>query len=305
MSILVVGTVAFDNIKTPFGTAERCLGGSATYFAVAASFFTEVDLIAVVGDDFTDEDMSIFRGRRINLDGLQRVRGAKTFFWSGEYGFDLNVAKTRETQLNVFADFRPQLNERQRKAEVLFLANIHPELQMDVLHQAQRPRLVALDTMNLWIDTKRQALEDAFRQVDLVVINEAETRQFMRQPNLVQAARGVLALGPRSIVIKRGEYGVLMITKDAVFAVPAYPLENVFDPTGAGDTFAGGFLGYLASRPQHSDKEMRRAIIFGSVLASFTVEKFSLDRLREITVNDIQERYRSFRALTHFEDFES
>jgi sugar/nucleoside kinase (ribokinase family) len=305
MSILVVGTVAFDNIKTPFGAAERCLGGSATYFAVAASFFTEVDLIAVVGDDFTDEDMSIFRGRRINLDGLQRVRGAKTFFWAGEYGFDLNVAKTRETRLNVFADFRPQLNERQRKAEVLFLANIHPELQMDVLHQAERPRLVALDTMNLWIDTKRQALEDAFRQVDLVVINEAETRQFMREPNLVKAARGVLALGPRTIVIKRGEYGVLMVTKDAVFAVPAYPLENVFDPTGAGDTFAGGLLGYLASRPQHSDKEMRRAIIFGSVLASFTVEKFSLDRLREITGADIQERYRSFRALTHFEDFES
>jgi sugar/nucleoside kinase (ribokinase family) len=305
MSILVVGTVAFDNIKTPFGTAERCLGGSATYFAVAASFFTEVDLIAVIGDDFTDEDMSIFRGRRINLDGLQRVRGAKTFFWAGEYGFDLNVAKTRETQLNVFADFRPQLNERQRKTAVLFLANIHPELQMDVLHQAERPRLVALDTMNLWIDTKRQALQDAFRQVDLVVINEAETRQFMREPNLVKAARGVLALGPGTIVIKRGEYGVLMITKDAVFAVPAYPLENVFDPTGAGDTFAGGFLGYLASRPQHSDKEMRRAIIFGSVLASFTVEKFSLDRLREITLSDIQQRYQSFRSLTHFEDFES
>jgi sugar/nucleoside kinase (ribokinase family) len=305
MSILVVGTVAFDNIQTPFGKAERCLGGSATYFAVAASFFTEVDLIAVVGDDFTDDDMSIFRGRRINLDGLQRVRGAKTFFWAGEYGFDLNVAKTRETQLNVFADFRPRLNERQRKAGVLFLANIHPELQMDVLHQAERPRLVALDTMNLWIDTKRKALEDAFRQVDLVVINEAETRQFMRDPNLVKAARGILALGPRTIVIKRGEYGVIMITQDAVFAVPAYPLENVFDPTGAGDTFAGGFLGYLASRREHYDHEMRRAIIFGSVLASFTVEKFSLDRLREITLADIQERYRSFRALTHFEDFES
>jgi sugar/nucleoside kinase (ribokinase family) len=305
MSILVVGSVAFDNIQTPFGKAERCLGGTATYFSVAASFFTDVDLIAVIGDDFTDDDMAIFRGRRINLDGLQRVRGAKTFFWSGEYGFDLNVAKTRETQLNVFADFRPQLNERQRKAEVLFLANIHPELQMDVLHQTERPRLVALDTMNLWIDTKRQPLEDAFRQVDMVVINEAETRQFMRDPNLVKAARGILALGPHTIVIKRGEYGVLMITRDSVFAVPAYPLENVFDPTGAGDTFAGGLLGYLASRRDHSDQEMRRAIIFGSVLASFTVERFSLDRLREITLADIQERYRSFRALTHFEDFES
>ena len=304
MSILVVGTVAFDSIKTPFGKAERCLGGSATYFSVAASFFTAVDLIAVIGDDFTDEDMSIFRGRRINLDGLQRVGGAKTFFWAGEYGFDLNVAKTRDTQLNVFAEFHPRLNERQRTAEVLFLANIHPELQMDVLHQAKRPRLVALDTMNLWIDTKHEALENAFRQVDMVVINEAETRQFMREPNLVKAARGILALGPSTIVIKRGEYGAMMITKDVVFAAPAYPLENVFDPTGAGDTFAGGFLGYLASRREHNDQEMRRAIIFGSVLASFTVEKFSLDRIREITVSDIQERYRSFRALTHFEDFE-
>jgi len=305
MSILVVGTVAFDSIKTPFAKAERCLGGSATYFSVAASFFTAVDLIAVIGDDFTDEDMSIFHGRRINLDGLQRVGGAKTFFWAGEYGFDLNVAKTRDTQLNVFAEFHPRLNERQRTAEVLFLANIHPELQMDVLHQAKRPRLVALDTMNLWIDTKHEALENAFRQVDMVVINEAETRQFMREPNLVKAARGILALGPRTIVIKRGEYGAMMITKDVVFAAPAYPLENVFDPTGAGDTFAGGFLGYLASRREHNDREMRRAIIFGSVLASFTVEKFSLDRLREITLADIQERYRDFRALTHFEDCES
>ncbi len=304
MSILVVGTVAFDNIQTPFAKAERCLGGSATYFAVAASFFTDVDLIAVVGDDFTDEDLSIFKGRQINLDGLQRVRGAKTFFWSGEYGYDLNVAKTRETQLNVFGDFHPQLNETQRRSPVLFLANIHPELQMDVLHQAERPRLVALDTMNLWIATKREALEKAFQQVDLAVINEAETRQFTGEANLVKGAREILALGPKTIVIKRGEYGVLMITSDAVFAVPAYPLENVFDPTGAGDTFAGGFLGYLASCNDHDDREFRRAIIFGSVLASFTVEKFSLDRLREITLNDIRERYRAFRALTHFEDFE-
>jgi len=305
MSILVVGTVAFDNIQTPFGKAERCLGGSATYFSVAASFFTDVDLIAVVGDDFTGEDCSIFRGRRINLDGLERVPGAKTFFWSGEYGYDLNVAKTRDTQLNVFADFHPKLSEKQRRAEVLFLANIHPELQMDVLHQAKKPRLVALDTMNLWIATKRDALEKAFREVDLVVINEAETRQFTGQANLVKGAREILALGPTTIVIKRGEYGVLMITPDAAFAVPAYPLEAIFDPTGAGDTFAGGFLGYLAACKNHDERELRRAIIFGSVLASFTVEKFSLDRLREITLGDIQERYRAFRALTHFEDFEA
>ena len=304
MSILVVGSVAFDNIETPFGKAERCLGGSATYFSVAASFFTDVDLVAVVGDDFSEKDLDIFRGRRVNLDGLERIRGAKTFFWSGEYGYDLNVAKTRDTQLNVFANFQPKLSERQRRAHVLFLANIQPELQMNVLEQMKEPRLVALDTMNLWISTKRDALEEAFRHVNLVLINEAETRQFTGQTNLIKGARQILSLGPHTIVIKRGEYGVLMITRGEAFAVPAYPLENVFDPTGAGDTFAGGFLGYLTSRREHSDLELRRAIIFGSVLASFTVEKFSLDRLREITRDDIYQRYRAFRALTQFEDFE-
>jgi sugar/nucleoside kinase (ribokinase family) len=305
MSILVVGSVAFDALQTPFGKVDRCLGGSATYFSVAASFFTEVDLVAVVGDDFTDEDASIFRGRRINLDGLQRVAGERTFFWSGEYGYDLNVAKTRDTQLNVFADFKPALNEKQKRADVLFLANIQPELQMDVLRQTERPRVVALDTMNLWIDLKRDALAEAFSQVDLVIINEAEVRQFTKEANLVKGARSILALGPKILVVKRGEYGVLMITQDAIFAAPAYPLENVFDPTGAGDTFAGGFLGFLASRSEVHDRELRRAIIFGSVLASFTVEKFSLDRLREITLRDIHERYQQFRALTHFEDFEA
>ena len=302
MSILVVGTVAFDNIQTPFGRADRCLGGSATYFSVAASFFTEVALIAVIGDDFTEKDLEIFRGRKINLDGLERVAGAKTFFWSGEYGYDLNVAKTRDTQLNVFADFHPKLNAQQKKTDVLFLANIHPELQMDVLHQTDRPRLVALDTMNLWIDTKRDALEKAFAKVDLVIINEAEARQFTKEANLIKAARMILALGPKWIVLKRGEYGVMMVTRDAVFAAPAYPLENVFDPTGAGDTFAGGFLGYLSACATIDEREMRRAIIFGSVLASFTVERFSLDRLREISFGDVKARYRDFRALTHFED---
>jgi sugar/nucleoside kinase (ribokinase family) len=304
LSILVVGSVAFDAIQTPFGKVDRCIGGSATYFSVAASFFTPVELVAVVGDDFSAEDASVFKGRNINIDGLQRVKGARSFFWSGEYGFDLNVAKTRDTQLNVFADFKPQLNERQRSADVLFLANIDPELQMDVLKQTKRPRLVALDTMNYWISSKHEALERIFREVDLIVINEAEVRQFMKEPNLVKAARAILALGPKTLVIKRGEYGVLMVTKDAVFAAPAYPLENVFDPTGAGDTFAGGFLGYLASRREIADKELRRAIIFGSVLASFTVEKFSLDRLREISLREVQERYADFRALTHFEDYE-
>jgi sugar/nucleoside kinase (ribokinase family) len=302
--ILVVGSVAFDAISTPFGKVDRCIGGSATYFSVAASFFSEVDVVAVVGEDFGDEETAVFKGRKINLDGLQRVPGQKTFFWSGEYGFDLNVAKTRDTQLNVFADFKPQLNERQRRPDVLFLANIQPELQLDVLKQCERPRLVALDTMNLWINIAKDALTKVFSEVDLIVINEAEVRQYTEEANLVKGARRILELGPKTLVVKRGEYGVMMITKDAVFAAPAYPLENVFDPTGAGDTFAGGFLGYLASRREINDREMRRAIVFGSVLASFTVEKFSLDRLREITLSDVEERYQDFRALTHFEDHE-
>jgi sugar/nucleoside kinase (ribokinase family) len=302
MSILVVGSVAFDALQTPFGKVDKCIGGSATYFSVAASFFSEVDLVAVVGDDFTDEHLSVFQGRRINLDGLQRVPGEKTFFWSGEYGFDLNVAKTRDTQLNVFASFKPELKESHRQPDVLFLANIQPELQMQVLEQCKRPRLVALDTMNLWINVAKEALTRIISKVDLVVINEAEVRQFTEEANLVKGARQILALGPKTLVVKRGEYGVMMITPDAVFVAPAYPLENVFDPTGAGDTFAGGLLGYLASRSDITDRELRRGIVFGSVLASFTVEKFSLDRLREITLRDVQERYADFKALTHFED---
>ena len=302
MSITVVGSVAFDAIQTPFGKVDKCLGGSATYFSVAASFFTNVELVAVVGEDFTETDAAIFKGRKINLDGLQRVKGQKTFFWAGEYGFDLNVAKTKETQLNVFAGFKPELNERQRSSDVLFLANIDPDLQMEVLKQS-RPRLVALDTMNYWITSKKESLARIFGAVDLIVINEAEVRQFTGEANLIKGSRQILSLGGKTLVVKRGEYGVLMITKDAIFAAPAYPLETVFDPTGAGDTFAGGFLGYLSSRREMSDQEMRRAIVFGSVLASFTVEKFSLDRLREISLSDIQERYQAFRKLTHFDDF--
>ncbi|MEA2164701.1 MAG: hypothetical protein QOK37_2828 [Thermoanaerobaculia bacterium] len=304
MGILVLGTVAYDAIQTPFGKVDRCIGGSATYFSVAASFFTEVDLVAVIGDDFADDDLDVFRGRKINLDGLERVAGAKTFFWSGEYGFDLNVAKTRETQLNVLADFKPKLNEKHRNTDVLFLANIQPDLQLEVLRQCRRPRIVALDTMNLWIDIAKESLTRIIREVDLVIINEAEVRQYTGESNLIKGARQILALGPRTLVVKRGEYGVMMITKDAVFTAPAYPLEEVFDPTGAGDTFAGGFLGYLASRAEANDHELRRAIVFGSVLASFTVEKFSLDRLREIALDDVYERYQEFRKLTHFEDHE-
>ena len=304
MGILVVGSVAFDALQTPFGKVDRCIGGSATYFSVASSFFTPVSIVAVVGEDFSDDDAAIFNGRNIDTSGLQRIPGEKTFFWSGEYGYDLNVAKTRDTQLNVFAGFKPELTEEQRNTDVLFLANIQPELQLDVLRQCKRPRIVALDTMNLWISIAKEALERVFREVDLIIINEAEVRQFTNEANLIKGARQILELGPKTLVIKRGEYGVIMVTKDAIFAAPAYPLETVFDPTGAGDTFAGGFLGYLSSRKEIHDRELRRAIIFGSVLASFTVEKFSLDRLREISLADVHERYQDFRALTHFEDFE-
>jgi len=300
--ILVVGSVAFDSLKTPFGSRERAIGGSATYFSVAASFFSPVELVGVVGDDFGDEEMKVFAGRSIDTSGLTHVPG-KTFFWSGEYDFDLNVAKTRDTQLNVFADFKPELPAKFRNPDVLFLANIDPELQLDVLHQtAKRPRLVALDTMNYWITSKKEALGKIINEVDLVIINEAEVRQFTGQPNLIQGCRTILQMGPKTVVVKRGEYGVLMISSDRVFAAPAYPLENVFDPTGAGDTFAGGFLGYLASRPTLDDRELRRGIVFGSVAASYNVEAFSLDRLLQISRKDIDQRFRDLLALTKFDE---
>ena len=303
MSILVVGSVAFDSISTPFGSAERALGGSATYFSVSASFFCPVQLVAVVGEDFTEEEMKAFEGRPIDTSGLSRVEG-KTFFWSGEYGFDLNVAETKDTQLNVFAEFQPKLPEAFRSPDVLFLANIHPDLQLDVLRQAKRPRLVALDTMNYWITSAKPELERVLREVDMLVINEGEVRQLTGEPNILKASRMIHDMGPQTLVLKRGEYGVLLLTPESIFAAPAYPLESVFDPTGAGDTFAGGFMGYLASCSELTPENYRRAIIFGSVMASFNVESFSLDRLRTLTRKEIDDRYRAFRRLTHFEDLD-
>ena len=301
MSILVVGSIAFDAIETPFGRTEKAIGGSATYFSVAASSFVPVQVVGIVGEDFGADEMSVFEGRRIDTSGIERVEG-KTFFWSGSYGFDLNVANTRDTQLNVFASFRPKLPEHFRKPDVLFLANIDPELQLDVLEQIERPRLVALDTMNFWISSKREALEKVIKAVDMMIVNEGEVRQLTGEHNLVRGARELLKMGPRTIVIKRGEYGVLMVMSDRIFAAPAYPLEDVFDPTGAGDTFAGGFLGYLTACDTISELSIRRALVFGSVVASYNVEAFSLDRLRTITRDDIQRRYVEFRQLTHFDD---
>ncbi|KAB0671573.1 sugar kinase [Oryzomonas sagensis] len=301
MGIVVVGTVAFDTVETPFGRGENVLGGSATYFSTSASFFTDVSLVAVVGEDFPAEHISFLQSRDINTDGLQRIPG-KTFHWSGKYGYDLNEAQTLDTQLNVLSEFRPSLPESYRDADYLFLANIDPDLQMEVLDQVRRPKLVACDTMNFWISSKPEALKKVLQKADIVVINEGEARQFTNQSNLVRAAREIIALGCKRLVVKRGEYGVLMFTADSVFAAPAYPLEEVFDPTGAGDTFAGGFMGYLANTGDLSEEGIRQAIVFGSVMASFNVEDFSLDRMKRLEYREIEARYRSFKALTSFRD---
>jgi sugar/nucleoside kinase (ribokinase family) len=299
MGIVAVGTVAFDTIETPFGRGENVLGGSATYFSTSASFFTDVSLVAVVGEDFPDEHVQFLRSRDIDLQGLQKIPG-KTFHWTGRYGYDLNEAQTLDTQLNVLLDFRPVLPEAYRQTEVLFLANIDPELQLQVLDQVASPKLVACDTMNFWISSKPEALKAVMRRVDIVIINEGEARMFTGEANLVKAARRILALGCRRLVVKRGEYGVLMFTADGVFAAPAYPLEDVFDPTGAGDTFAGGFMGFLANTGDLSEDAIRQALVMGTVMASFNVEDFSLNRLKRLQYSEIEERYRSFKALTHF-----
>jgi len=301
MSILVVGSVAFDTISTPFGRAEEVLGGSAIHFAAAASFFADVRLVAVVGEDFPQDLLAFLRDRSVDLCGLQRVSG-KTFRWAGEYGHNLNEAHTLDTQLNVFADFVPTIPEEYRDSEVVFLANIDPDLQRDVLAQVRRPRFVAADTMNFWITGKPESLRQTLRLVDTLLINDAETRQLANEANLVQAARRILQWGPRALVIKRGEFGALLINDGGWFAAPALPLEVVRDPTGAGDSFAGGFVGYLARTMQFEDTSVRKAMIMGSVMASFNVEAFSLDRLRTLTYKEIETRYRMFKRLAHFED---
>jgi len=301
MSIVVVGTVAFDTVETPFGRGDNVLGGSATYFSTSASFFTDVSLVAVVGEDFPDEHVAFLQSRDINTDGLQRIPG-KTFHWTGKYGYDLNEAQTLDTQLNVLMEFKPNLPEAYRDAEYLFLANIDPELQMEVLEQVRQPKLIACDTMNFWISSKPEALRRVLQKVDIVVINEGEARQFTGEANLVKAARQIIALGCKRLVVKRGEYGVLMFTADTLFAAPAYPLEEVFDPTGAGDTFAGGFMGYLANTGDLSEEGIRQAIVFGSVMASFNVEDFSLNRMKRLDYKEIEARYKSFKALTSFRD---
>jgi sugar/nucleoside kinase (ribokinase family) len=301
--LLVVGSVALDTVKTPFGEGTDILGGSATYFSTSASFFTSVALIAVVGEDFPPQHVAFLKSRGIDVTGLERRPGA-TFRWKGEYTHQLNEAQTMDTKLNVFETFRPKIPEAYRSPDVLFLGNIDPELQLDVLQKVDRPALVACDTMNFWINGKRDALWKVLEHVDVLIINDGEARALGQDSNLVKVAKLVLARGPKHLIIKRGEYGVLMFHHNQVFGAPAFPLEDVRDPNGAGDTFAGGFLGYLAATGNRSPEAMKQAIIFGSVMASFTVEAFSLDRLRILDYKEIEARYREFKRLTHFEDIQ-
>jgi len=301
IDILVVGSVAFDSVETPFGKVEEVLGGSAVYFSVAASFFSKVGMVAVVGEDFPSLYLEFLKEKNIDIGGLKKVKGS-TFRWKGKYGFDLNEALTLDTRLNVFQDFRPEIPERYRDAEYVFLANIDPELQLRVLDQVENPKLVALDTMNFWIEGKPDKLKEAVGRVDIFVINEAEAREFMQEPNLVKAAKKILSLGPKTLIVKRGEYGALMFHGDSVFSAPAYPLEFIYDPTGAGDSFAGGFMGYLANTRNAEDGVIRQAMIFGSVMASFNVEDFSLNRMKYLTYPEIERRFREFKKLCTFED---
>jgi sugar/nucleoside kinase (ribokinase family) len=301
MSLLVVGSMAFDSIKSPFGEAERVIGGSATYFSLAASYLTPVRLVSVVGKDFPKETLEMLSTRGIDLQGLKVAEGI-TFHWKGYYEYDLNIAHTVKTDLNVFENFAPVLPASYRDSRYVFLGNIDPKLQLDILAQVREPKIVALDTMNFWIGKSPQLLREVIRSVDIVVVNEAEIRELTGEFNLVKAARKMMRMGPGRVVIKRGEYGVLYLSGGEIFAAPAYPLETIFDPTGAGDSFAGGFMGYLASRDGAALTEMdyRLATIYGSAIASFTVEAFSTERLQGLSREEIDSRLAAFRSLTEF-----
>jgi sugar/nucleoside kinase (ribokinase family) len=300
VSLLVVGSVAFDALESPYGKVDRALGGAATYFAIAASFFSPVHLVAIVGDDFTEEDAAVFRGHPIDIEGLERATG-KTFFWSGRYSQNLNERVTLATELNVFAEFKPRLPAKYRDSKFVFLANIAPDLQRDVLHQVKRkPKIAAMDTMNYWIERSNAELRETLKFVDILMINDTETRELSSEHNLLRAAKRIFKMGPSILVVKRGEYGAMMVDKNGVFCVPAFPLEEPHDPTGAGDSFAGGFMGYLASVGNKSDVFLRRAMVYGSVLGSFAVEQFGLDRLRKLKKFEIHARARHFAKLTQF-----
>jgi sugar/nucleoside kinase (ribokinase family) len=300
MSLLVVGSVAYDAVETPFGKCEKMLGGSASHFSISASFFTDVSIVGVVGGDFAEQE--VFDSRCIGTRDLEKIGAGKTFRWVGRYDYDLNVAHTLDTQLNVFADFQPKLSDESKASRLLFLGNIQPDLQRGVREQMPNAELVALDTMNLWIEHTRDSLIQTIKGVHVVIINDAEARQLTGIPNLIKAAREILSWGPKALIIKRGEYGAALFTRENYFAIPAYPLESVFDPTGAGDTFAGGFMGYLDSQESLDESAMRRAMIFGSVMASFNVEEFGTERVKRLTHAEINDRFRAFKRMTHFDE---
>ncbi|MDE3131174.1 MAG: sugar kinase [Acidobacteriota bacterium] len=302
MSITVVGSIAYDAVKTPFGERERMLGGAATYFALAASLFDTVRPVGPVGGDFADADLEVLRTRGTLTDDVQVVPEGKTFFWSGEYGWDLNTRETLYTQLGVFAEFEPQLSEAARDCDVLFLANIGPQLQASVLDQCHGPRWTALDSMNLWIDIARDDLVSVIERVDCVTLNDAEIRQLTAKPSLIAGGRELLAMGPSAVIAKQGEYGSVLITRERVFSLPAYPLESVIDPTGAGDTFAGGIVGYIASqrgRPV-DDELLSTAMAFGSAVASFNVEEFGTERIVRLTLDEVNARVGALHRMTQF-----
>jgi sugar/nucleoside kinase (ribokinase family) len=300
LPLLVVGSVALDSIETPFGTAHEVLGGSATYFAASASHHTPVRAVGVIGSDYPRHRLDVLAKRDVDLSGVEQANG-ESFRWKGRYRHDLNVAETLETRLGVFASFRPRLPESFRDSEFVFLANIDPRLQLEVLDQIRRPTLAACDTMNFWIESRRDDVLAVIARVDLVTLNDGEARQLTGLPNLVQAARWLLERGPRHVIIKKGEHGAFMFTKESVFFAPAYPLEKLFDPTGAGDSFAGGFMGWIARTGDLSEANLRRAVVYGSAMGSFAVEGFSIDRLIEIGGADISRRVAEFHQLVSFD----
>ena len=305
MSLTAVGSIAFDSVRTPFGERDQMLGGSAVHFSLAASFFTDVRVVGPVGADFGDEELGVLEGRGVITDDIERVSGGETFFWRGHYEYDMNVAHTDDTQLNVFADFDPKLSEGSQNAEILFLGNIQPALQQRV-RESSKAEFAALDSMNFWLNNEREALVRAIGTVDCLLLNDAEIRELTGEPNLARAARAAMEMGPDVVVAKRGEYGAALFSSDDYFAIPGYLLEDVRDPTGAGDCFAGGFLGYLDSRRAAGDSVLdhgvlRQAMAYGSVLASFNVEDFGTDRMQSLTREQIDERLREFRRITTFE----
>jgi sugar/nucleoside kinase (ribokinase family) len=302
LSVLVVGSLALDSIETPFGSTKDALGGSAVYISVAASYFVApIRLVGVVGGDFPREGLSFLQQHNVDLDGLQIIDGGKTFRWAGRYKYDLNDRDTLSTDLNVFEKFDPKIPENFRKSRCVCLGNIDPLLQRRVLDQMENPRLVICDTMNYWIERKNAELKATLKQINILILNDSEARLLSREPNLIKAARVIRGMGPSVVIIKKGEHGALLCTESLIFSAPAYPMENIFDPTGAGDTFAGGFVGWLARTDDLSEENLKRAVIYGSTLASFCVEKFGVDGLRDLTYLEIQDRFRAFRELSRFD----